>query len=51
MEINVGKYLKENTDYDKEKYDFQFPDITLDTDKIKKKYTPDCAICGRRQIL
>ena len=35
MIINVGKYLKENADYDKEKYDFQFPDIILDTDKIK----------------
>ena len=35
MKINIGKYLKENVVYNKEKYDFQFPDITLDTDKIK----------------
>ena len=35
MKINVGKYLKENAAYDKEKYNFQFPDIILDTDKIK----------------
>lgn len=35
MKINIGKYLKENVSYDKEKYHFQFPDITLDTAKIK----------------
>ena len=35
MIINVGKYLEESINWDKEKYDFQFPDITLDTDKIK----------------
>ena len=35
MKINIGKFLKENVVYNKEKYDFQFPDITLDTDKIK----------------
>ncbi len=35
MKINIGKYLKENVVKKKKKYDFQFPDITLDTDKIK----------------
>ena len=35
MIINVGKYLKENIDFNSEKYDFQLPDITLDTEKIK----------------
>ena len=35
MKINIGKHLKENADYSKEKYNFQFPDILLDTDKIK----------------
>ena len=35
MKINIGEYLKENVSYPKEQYDFQFPDITINTDKIK----------------
>jgi uracil-DNA glycosylase len=35
MEINIKEYLKENTDYNKEKDNFQFPDVNINTDKIK----------------
>lgn len=35
MKINIGEYLKKNADYNKSNFDFQFPDVTLNTDKIK----------------